>query len=162
MYCPWRTFWDRLLVGRSGVALDEVGGLLQAAGGGDMGAFAAFYERTASMVFGLLHHALGESAAAERATVRVYVRVWRSAPAFDPAVMTGGAFLMQVMHREFGGPERRADAPCGERARSHGGRHAERVGRILERLEPSDLRREVRISPAGARDEAPTRGPRAR
>lgn len=162
MYCPWRTFGDWLLVGRSGVALDEVGGLLQAAGGGDMDAFAAFYERTASMVFGLLHHALGESAAAERATVGVYVRVWRSAPAFDPALMTGGAFLTQVMHREFSGPERRADVPCGEGACSHGGRHAERVGRILERFEPSDVRREVRISPAGARDEAATRGPRAR
>ena len=120
------------------------------------------YERTASIVFGLLHHVLGESAAAERAMVRVYVRVWRSAPAFDPAVMTGGAFLMEVMHREFGGRQRRADAQCGEGARSHGGRHAERVGRILERLEPSDQRREVRISPAGASDEAATRGPRAR
>jgi len=105
-------------VGRSGVELDEVGGLLQAAGCGDVdafdafAAFAAFYDRTASVVFGLLRHALGESAAAERATVRVYVRVWRTAPTFDPAVMAGGAFLIQAIHREFDGRERRDDARC--------------------------------------------------
>jgi WhiB family transcriptional regulator, redox-sensing transcriptional regulator len=36
------------------VELDEVGGLLQAAGCGDADAFAAFYDRTASVVFGRL------------------------------------------------------------------------------------------------------------
>jgi RNA polymerase sigma-70 factor, ECF subfamily len=82
-------------VGRSSVELDEVGGLLQAAGCGDADAFAAFYDRTASVVFGVLHHALGE-AAAERAMVRVYVRVWRTAPDFDPAMMSGASFLLRA------------------------------------------------------------------
>jgi RNA polymerase sigma-70 factor (ECF subfamily) len=89
-------------VGRQGVALDEVGGLLQAAGRGDDAAFAAFYDRTAPVVFDLLRHALGDAAAAERATVRVYVRVWRTAPAFDPAGMSGCAFLVEAVHREYG------------------------------------------------------------
>jgi hypothetical protein len=57
-----------LLVGRLRVESDEVGGLLQAAGRGDVDAFAAFYDRTASLVFALLRHAYGESAAAERLT----------------------------------------------------------------------------------------------
>jgi RNA polymerase sigma-70 factor, ECF subfamily len=98
-------------VGRSSVELDEVGGLLQAAGCGDADAFAAFYDRTASVVFGVLHHALGE-AAAERAMVRVYVRVWRTAHTFDPAVLAGGAFLILTIHRELDGRDRRDDARC--------------------------------------------------
>ena len=88
-------------MGRSDVSADEVSGLLQASGAGDIAAFAAFYERTASVVFRILQHALGEPSA-ERATVRVYVRVWRTAPTFDPATMSGDTFLIQAVYREFG------------------------------------------------------------
>ena len=102
----WRTA-GQLLMGRSGVVPDEVGGLVQAIGCGEVDAFAALYDRTASVVFGLLQHTLGEPAAVERAMVRVYMRVWRTAPAFDPAVMSGGAFLIDAVHRESNGPERR-------------------------------------------------------
>ena len=87
-------------MGRSGVAPDEVGDLLRAAGRGAGAAFAALSDRTASGVFGLLQPTLGESAA-ERAAVRVYVQVWRTAAAFDPAVMSGGAFLLKAVYREF-------------------------------------------------------------
>jgi RNA polymerase sigma-70 factor, ECF subfamily len=90
-------------VGRLRVESDEVGWLLQAAGRGDVDAFAAFHDRTAPLVFGLLRHAYGESAAAERVTVRVYVRVWRAAPTFDSGVMTGGSFLVEAVHQEFEG-----------------------------------------------------------
>ena len=109
--------WGRLFVGRSWVPLDEVGGLLRAAGRGDLDSFAAFYHRTAPVVFNLLQHVLGDSTAAERATVRVYVRVWRTASGFDPAVTSGGTYLMQTLQREFDrrefdGRERRGDARC--------------------------------------------------
>jgi RNA polymerase sigma-70 factor, ECF subfamily len=110
-------------MGRSGAAPDEVGGLLQAAGCGDVDAFAALYDRTASVVFGLLQHTPGDSAAAERAMVRVYVRVWRTAPAFDPAVMSGGAFLIEAVHREFDGRERRDHARCVRTPRATPDRH---------------------------------------
>jgi hypothetical protein len=73
-------------------------------------ALAAFYERTAAVVFNLLHSALGESEAAERVTVRVYVRVWRTAPTFDPAMMSGCAFLLLAVHREVDGREFGDDA----------------------------------------------------
>jgi RNA polymerase sigma-70 factor, ECF subfamily len=99
-------------VGRSCVPLDEVGGLLRAAGRGDFDSFAAFYDRNAPVVFNLLQHVLEDSTAAERATVRVYVRVWRTAPAFDPAVTSGGTYLMQTLQWEFDGRERRDDARC--------------------------------------------------
>ena len=87
-------------MGRSGVAPDEVGGLLRDVGCGDVDAFAALYDRTASVVFGLLQHTLGESGA-ERIMVRVYAQVWRTAPTFDPTVTSGGGFLMQAVYREL-------------------------------------------------------------
>ena len=93
-------------MGRGGVASDEVGVLLQGAGAGDVDALAAFYERTSPVVFTFLNHALGEPAAAERATVRVYVQVWRTAPAFDPASMSGCTFLMRAVRRELDGRQR--------------------------------------------------------
>lgn len=83
-------------MGRSAVELDEVDELLQAAGRGDFDAFASLYDRTAPAVFNHLHHVLGDATAAERATVRVYVRVWRTAPDFDPAVMSGASFLLRA------------------------------------------------------------------
>ena len=104
-------------MGRSGVALDEVGCLLQATGRGDVDAFAALYGRTASVVFGLLEHMTEDPAVAERAMVRVYVRVWRTAPVFDPAVMSGRAFLVEAVHREVDGRERRGHAVCADRGR---------------------------------------------
>ena len=98
-------------MGRSGVALDEVGCLLQATGRGDVDAFAALYGRTASVVFGLLEHMTEDPAVAERAMVRVYVRVWRTAPVFDPAVMSGSAFLVEAVHREVDGCADRGRRP---------------------------------------------------
>lgn len=88
-------------MGRTCVASDDVGRLLQAAGNEDIDAFAALYDRTASVIFRCLSHVLTEPAAAERAMVRVYGRVWRTASSFDPAQMSGGAFLVQAMSREF-------------------------------------------------------------
>jgi len=105
-------------VSRSGVELDEVGALLQAAGCGDAEAFASFYDRTAPAVFNHLHHMLGDTAAAERATVRVYVRVWRTAPAFDPAVMSGASFLVHAFQRAFDVREGRGVARCAHVGRS--------------------------------------------
>ena len=105
-------------MGRSSVVLDEIGCLVQATGCGDGNAFATLYDRTASVMFGLIQHASGDSAAVERAMVRVYVRVWRTAPAFDPTVTSGGAFLMDALYREFDGRERRDHARCARARRA--------------------------------------------
>ena len=110
------------------VAPDEVGGLLQAVGCGDVEAFAAFYDRTASLVFNFLQRALGESAAAERATVQVYTRVWRSADTFDPAVTSGCTFLLQAVRRELDGRAvlgRRTGPTCAPDARGPAARGVE-------------------------------------
>ncbi len=61
----------------------DIDGLLVAAGGGDQSAYAAFYDRTAPTVLQMLCAAL-DQVAAERAALRVYLRVWRTAPSFNP------------------------------------------------------------------------------
>ena len=89
-------------MGRRCAAPDDVGSLLQAAGHDDLDAFAALYDRTASVIFRMLCHALEEPAVAERAMVRVYTRVWQTASSYDPDRMSGGAFLVEAVSREFG------------------------------------------------------------
>ena len=93
-------------MGRRCAVSDDVGSLLQAAGNDDIDAFAAFYDRTSSVVFRILCQALEEQAAAERAMVRVYARVWRTASSFDPDRMSGGAFLTHAVSREVGRRDR--------------------------------------------------------
>ncbi len=74
--------------------------LLTATGHGDLDAFAAFYDRTASTVFGMLH--IGTQAT-EPATERVYLGVWRAAPDFEPARRSAYSTLMVATRRELAG-----------------------------------------------------------
>ncbi|MFC4945024.1 hypothetical protein [Pseudonocardia sp. GCM10023141] len=82
-----------------GAAIDD---LLAAAGHGDVDAFAAFYDLTAAMVFGLMRGALGkETDVAEQATARAYLQVWRSAPSFHPSDGPATALLLISAWREL-------------------------------------------------------------
>lgn len=74
--------------------------LLSAAGRGDVAALAAFYDRTAPIVFGLIRGVLGDAVIAERATERVYLRMWRSAPVFDARARSAHAALLLAARRE--------------------------------------------------------------
>lgn len=77
--------------------------LLLAAGSGDRGAFAAFYDNTASATFGFLRSMLGESAGAERAAERVYLKMWHAAPGFTPTGRSATSLLMFTARRELVG-----------------------------------------------------------
>ncbi|MHA6622449.1 GAF domain-containing protein [Pseudonocardia sp. DLS-67] len=76
-------------------------GLLLAAGRGDLRALAAFYDQTVPVVFGLLSGVLGEAAWAERATERVYLQLWRTAPQFDPTEGSAFSLLLRTARREL-------------------------------------------------------------
>lgn len=76
-------------------------GLLLAAGRGDLVAYADFYDKTASAVFRALRGMLGEPDRAERATERVYLRLWSTAPRFDPTGMSAWSLLMLIARREL-------------------------------------------------------------
>ena len=101
---------------RSDTAPDEVDDLLHAVGRGDAGALAALYDRTAPGGGGPPAGAGGGRAAPAAATVRVYVQVWRTASAFDPAAMSGGTFLLEAVHRELDARGTRADPAGGPNA----------------------------------------------
>ncbi len=78
-----------------------VDGLLSAAGHGDLKALAAFLDQTAPAVFGLLRGVLGEHAAAEEATERVYLHLWHVAPRFDPHRGCAWSLLLRTARREL-------------------------------------------------------------
>lgn len=84
--------------------------LLVAAGRGDLDAYAAFYDQTAPVIFGLLRGGLGECDGAERATERVYLRLWRTAARFDPTGRSAYALLLCTARRELIGRLRDLDA----------------------------------------------------
>lgn len=79
---------------------DSTDVLLTAIGRGDLDAFAAFYDRTASTVFGILQTGTRST---EQATGRVYLGVWRAAPAFEAGRRSAYATLMAATRRELAG-----------------------------------------------------------
>lgn len=80
-----------------------VDALLAAAGRGDHGALAEFYDVTASTVFGFFVGLLGHGETAERATEDVYLRMWRLAPTFDADGGSAFSLLMRTARRELVG-----------------------------------------------------------
>ena len=77
--------------------------LLVAAGRGDLGAFATFYDHTVAVVFGMLRAVLADPVGAERATERIYVHLWRNATRFDPAGKSAYSLLLFTTRRELTG-----------------------------------------------------------
>lgn len=80
----------------------------------DADAFAAFYDRTCSRVFGLVIRVLRDSGYSEETTQEVYLQVWRSAGKFDPAQGSALAWLLTIAHRRAV-DRTRAEQAAGER-----------------------------------------------
>ncbi len=53
--------------------------LIERVAGGDRRAFAALYDATSPLVFGLVQRILGDAATAEEVLVDVYTQIWREA-----------------------------------------------------------------------------------
>ncbi len=62
----------------------------------DAQAFAAFYDRHASMVLGFLCRMVGDRSEAEEALQDAFWQVWRQADAYDPIRGTPVAWLVQI------------------------------------------------------------------
>jgi RNA polymerase sigma-70 factor, ECF subfamily len=69
--------------------------LVGAVARGDQEAFAAFYDHTRRLVFGLALRVLGDRATAEEVTLDVYMQVWRQAGNFE--AMRGRALTWLTM-----------------------------------------------------------------
>lgn len=77
----------------------DLDGLLRRVARGDQEAFADFYDATRARVYGLVARVLRDPGYSEETTQEVYLQVWRSAGAYDPASGTPLAWLLTLAHR---------------------------------------------------------------
>ncbi|MBA2324497.1 MAG: hypothetical protein H0V92_10970 [Pseudonocardiales bacterium] len=70
---------------------------------GDVDALASLYDRTASLVYGLIRAAVADEATAEQITIRVYLRVWHTGPGYDPAHSDAMLVLLGAVCAELTG-----------------------------------------------------------
>ncbi|MDV8003658.1 MULTISPECIES: sigma-70 family RNA polymerase sigma factor [unclassified Rhodococcus (in: high G+C Gram-positive bacteria)] len=77
----------------------ELAVILANVAGGDQGAFAEFYDRTSSRVYGMVLRVLRDPGFSEEAVQEVYLQAWKSADSFDPAKGSALAWLLTLAHR---------------------------------------------------------------
>jgi RNA polymerase sigma-70 factor (ECF subfamily) len=76
--------------------LDE---LLRRVARQDVDAFASFYDQTRARVFGLVTRVLRDPGYSEETTQDIYLQVWRTADAYNPAAGSPLSWLMTIAHR---------------------------------------------------------------
>ena len=107
----------------------EVPALLAGVADGDVGAFAALYDRTCSGLYGVALRVLRDPTSAQDVTEEAYLQVWATAESFDPAQGSAQAWLTTLTHRvavdRVRGEPRRAARMliCGNGNRVGGGRY---------------------------------------
>ncbi|HEU4360893.1 MAG TPA: ECF RNA polymerase sigma factor SigK [Mycobacterium sp.] len=79
--------------------LRDLDGLLRRIARRDVDAFAMFYDRTCSRVFGVVTRVLRDRGYSEETTQEVYLQVWRNATSFDPLAGSAMAWLLTIAHR---------------------------------------------------------------
>jgi RNA polymerase sigma-70 factor (ECF subfamily) len=77
----------------------DLDALLRRVAQGDRDAFAAVYDLTKTRVYGLVVRVLRDAGYSEETTQEVYLEVWRSASAYDPAKGSPLAWLLTMAHR---------------------------------------------------------------
>lgn len=129
-------------------APDRIGDLIDRAGLGDRRAFAGLYAATASALFGLCLHVLGDRAGAEEAAAEAYATIWKNAgrwrgdglsPMAWPLTIARNAAVARLRLRRAGLPrDERAELadlspdPADAPVRGGGGR----IAACLARLDP--------------------------
>jgi len=76
--------------------LDE---LLRQVARRDVEAFASFYDQTRARVYGLVTRVLRDPGYSEETTQDIYLQVWRTADAYNPAAGSPLSWLMTIAHR---------------------------------------------------------------
>ncbi|NHE62770.1 sigma-70 family RNA polymerase sigma factor [Rhodococcus sp. D-46] len=77
----------------------ELAVILANVAGGDQSAFAEFYDRTISRVYGMVLRVLRDPGFSEEAVQEVYLQAWKSADSFDPAKGSALSWLLTLAHR---------------------------------------------------------------
>lgn len=121
--------------------------LLRGVAAGDEAAFAALYDRTSALVFGLVRRIVGDESAAEDVLLDVYMQVWRQASSYNEVRGRPTAWLLTIARsraldhlRSTQGRERRRAEPL-DTAYNLG-----IAGGIEEAAEQSEIRAKVRAA----------------
>jgi RNA polymerase sigma-70 factor (ECF subfamily) len=80
-------------------AADSLAPLLTRVARGDEAAFAAVYDATAALVYGVVRGIVRDPAQSEEVTQEVLLEVWRTASRFDAGRGTGAAWVVTMAHR---------------------------------------------------------------
>lgn len=109
----------------------------------DSDAFAALYDRTRSRVYGLIARVLRDPGYSEETTQEVYLEVWRTAHAYDPARGSALSWLMTMAHRRA--VDRvRAEQAAGQRESRYGAASMDRsVDLVADSAIAADEQRRV-------------------
>lgn len=73
--------------------------LLEGVATGDRDAFAALYDRLSPLVYGLILRVVRSPAIAEEVTQEVFLTLWSTAAAFDPARGSVRGWVLTIAHR---------------------------------------------------------------
>lgn len=112
---------------RHGTDLDA---LLRQVAHRDAAAFAGFYDLTRARVYGLITRVLRDAGYSEETTQEVYLEVWRTAAAYDPAKGSALSWLMTMAHRRA--VDRvRAEQSAGQRESRYGAATVERPADLV-------------------------------
>jgi len=120
--------------------LDE---LLRRVARRDVDAFATFYDQTRARVFGLVTRVLRDPGYSEETTQDIYLQVWRTADAYNPAAGTPLSWLMTIAHRRA--VDRvRSEQAAGQRESRYGAANVEPPSDLVaESVISNDERRQV-------------------
>lgn len=95
----------------------ELVGLLSSVAGGDQAAFERLYAATRANLFGVVLRILRRHALAEEVLQEAYLRVWRDAGKFDPAVATPITWMVAIARNlAIDNVRKKADASLEEEA----------------------------------------------
>jgi RNA polymerase sigma-70 factor, ECF subfamily len=96
----------------------------------DADAFAELYDQTRARVYGLVTRVLRDAGYSEETTQEVYLEVWRTAGAYDPARGSALSWLMTMAHRRA--VDRvRAEQAAGQRESRYGAATVERSSDLV-------------------------------
>jgi RNA polymerase sigma-70 factor (ECF subfamily) len=96
----------------------------------DADAFAALYDHTRSRVYGLVIRVLRDPGYSEETTQEIYLEVWRSAGAYDPAKGSALSWLLTMAHRRA--VDRvRSEQAAGQRESRYGAASVDRPGDVV-------------------------------
>jgi RNA polymerase sigma-70 factor (ECF subfamily) len=98
---------------RSSRHRSDLDALLRRVADREADAFATFYDRTSSRVYGLVLRVLRDTGYSEETTQDVYLEVWRTAAGYDSARGSAMSWVLTLAHR------RAVDRVRGEQAASH-------------------------------------------